>query len=192
MDTTHQRRTLELTVLSAENLRVDGKPATKNLYVVVRAESITSYTTSMAAGGDGGGGCGVMYNPSWNEKLLVDMAMHARSITLEVKCKSSTSVKDVGVARIAVSDFLGGVVPDHCLQFLSYRLRDWEGSCNGVLNFSVRVVKSPEYVPSPVAAKPEKVGPCGFQMRDSIGERSPSLVVIGIPVQWINYGGSSV
>ncbi|KAK7256691.1 hypothetical protein RIF29_30148 [Crotalaria pallida] len=109
-------------------LRVDCKPATKNLYVVVRPESIKSYTTAMAEEGN--------VNPSWNQKFMVDMPMHARCITFEVKCKTSMGVKDVGVARVAASEFLGGVVPDHCLQFLSFRLRDWEGRRNGVLNFT--------------------------------------------------------
>ncbi|KAK7340181.1 hypothetical protein VNO77_20877 [Canavalia gladiata] len=136
MDTvTHPHTTLDLTVLSVEDLHVDPKIPTHNLYVVVRAESITSYTTAMAAEGDGG-------NPSWNEKFLVDLGTHARSITFELKSKTSTTVKDIGVARIAVSDFVGG---DHGLKFFSYRLRDWEGRCNGVLNFSV-IVNSPANV----------------------------------------------
>ncbi len=110
--------------------------------------------------------------------------MHARCITFEVKCKTSTGVKDVGVARVAVSEFLGGVVPEHCLQFLSYRLRDWEGRRNGVLNFSVRV-KSPEYVAAKVTTE-KKVGSCGFQMRGPLGASSSSSggVVTGIPVSW--------
>ncbi|KAK7256693.1 hypothetical protein RIF29_30150 [Crotalaria pallida] len=177
MDSIRQLRKLEITVLSAEDLRVDCKPATKNLYVVVRPESIKSYTTAMAEEGN--------VNPSWNQKFMVDMPMHARCITFEVKCKTSMGVKDVGVARVAASEFLGGVVPDHCLQFLSFRLRDWEGRRNGVLNFSVRAI-SPGYVAAPVT---EKVGSsCGFHMRDSVGALSSSSggVVTGIPVSWKN------
>lgn len=168
---------------------MDRKPATKNLYVVVRPESIKSYTTGMAAAAEEGNSN--TNNPSWNQKFCVDVPMHARCVTFEVKCKTSTGVvKDVGVARVAVSEFLGGVVPDHCLQFLSYRLRDWEGRRNGVLNFSVKVVESPEYVASPVT-KPtaaEKVGSCGFRMRGAIGGASSSSggVVTGIPVSWKN------
>ncbi|TKY65536.1 BON1-associated protein 2 [Spatholobus suberectus] len=143
------RRTLEITVLSLEELREDWKHTAQSLYVVVRAESINCYATGTAA--EGG-------NPTWNEKLVVDVPAHARSITLEVKCKNAPGVKDVGVARIAVSDFLGGAEPDERLQFLSYGLRDWEGRRSGVLNFSVR------------ATAPEKV--CS----------SSGDVVIGVPV----------
>lgn len=189
MEPTHHFKKLELTIISAEDLRLGRKPATKNLYVVVRPESINSYTTGMAAATEEGNSNNTN-NPSWNQKFLVDVPMHARCITFEVKCKTSTGgVKDVGVARVAVSEFLGGVVPDHCLQFLSYRLRDWEGRRNGVLNFSVKAVESPGYVAAPVM-KPttmEKVGSCGFRMRGAIGAASSSGgVVTGIPVSWKN------
>ncbi|XP_061340167.1 BON1-associated protein 2-like [Gastrolobium bilobum] len=163
-------RTLEVTVLSAEDLRVNGKLPTKNVYVVVRAESITSHTTAMKA--DCGGGF-----HSWNEKFLVNLATHARSITFEVKCKTQMGViKDVGVARIALSDFLGGFVPDNCLQFLSYRLRDFDGLRNGIINFSVRVVAPPA---------PEKIicGSCG--LKTGVNDSSNG-VVTGIPIGWNN------
>ncbi|XP_061340166.1 BON1-associated protein 2-like [Gastrolobium bilobum] len=164
-------RTLEVAVLSAEDLRVNGKPATKNVYVMVRAESITSHTTAMK--GDGGGGG----FHSWNERFLVELAMHARSITFEVKYKTQMGViKDVGVARIALSDFLGGFVPDNCLQFLSYRLRDFDGLRNGIINLSVRVV-------APTA--PVKIigGSCRLQTGTN---NSSNGVVTVIPIWWNN------
>ena len=130
-------RTLEITVISGENLYVDQNPVTKDTYVVVRTESLNCCTTKMAM--EGGSGS----NPSWNEKFLLDMPMHARSITFEVQCKTSKGIKNIGVARIAVSDFLGPNLQENCLQVLSYRLRDWEGRRNGVINFSVRM-KTPE------------------------------------------------
>ena len=170
--------TLELTVLSADDLRVSGKPATKNVFVVVRAESLTSHTTSFK-GDDGGNGF-----VSWNEKFMVDVAPHARSIAFEVKCKTPMgSVKDVGVARIALSDFMGTVVPDHCLQFLSYRLRDWDGLRNGVINFSVRAAGAELPVEKVVGGG----GSCRLQ---EVGVKndgsSNNGVVTGIPVWWKN------
>ncbi|KAJ1418059.1 putative BON1-associated protein 1-like [Sesbania bispinosa] len=39
--------------LSAEALYLNGKPATKNVFVVVRAKSITNHMTSMTSGGEG-------------------------------------------------------------------------------------------------------------------------------------------
>ncbi|KAH1241003.1 BON1-associated protein 2 [Glycine max] len=130
-------KVLELTVLSAEGLHVRGKPANKNVFTVVRAESLTSHTTAMANGNENG-------FHTWNEKFRVELGPQARCLTIEVKCKTETGVvRDIGVARIAVSDFLGGSVPDHSLQSLCYRLRDWDGRENGVVNFSVRVAVPP-------------------------------------------------
>lgn len=130
-------KTLELTILSAEGLHVRGKPANKNVFTVVRAESLTSHTTAMANGNENG-------FHTWNEKFRVELGPQARCLTIEVKCKTETGVvRDIGVARIAVSDFLGGSVPDHSLQSLCYRLRDWDGRENGVVNFSVRVAVPP-------------------------------------------------
>ncbi|KAK7390021.1 hypothetical protein VNO78_25319 [Psophocarpus tetragonolobus] len=128
-------RTLELTVSSAEGLHIRGKPAKKNVFAVVRADSITSHTTAMVSGDDG---C-----HSWKEKFAVELGARARCVTIEVKCKTETGVRDVGVARIAVSDFLAGTVQDHRLQVLCYRLRDWDGRENGTVKFSVRLMASP-------------------------------------------------
>lgn len=161
---------------------MDRNLNTENIYVVVRAESIHSYATGTA-----GSNSNSHNNFSWNEKLLVDMPVHARSITLEVKCKTSrgSGSKDIGVARVAVSDFLGGSVPDDCLQFLSYRLRNWEGKRNGVVNFSVRLRTRER-----VAATPEMVvGSCGFQIsRGSV----TGGVVTGVPLLWNNYASRNV
>ncbi|TKY63859.1 BON1-associated protein 2 [Spatholobus suberectus] len=167
-------RTLELTVLSAEGLHIRGKPANKNVFTVVRAESITSHATAMTKGNNG--------FHSWNEKFLVELGAHARCVTFEVKCKTGTGVRDVGVARIALSDFLGGLVPDHCLQFLCYRLRDWDGGENGIVNFSVRVVAPPSTTAG---------GRWGFGAEAENDCSSLSMgVVTGIPV-WCNNSTTS-
>ena len=174
-------KTLEVTVLTAENLTVDGKPVTKNTYVVFRTESLNCCTTGMAAE-DGS-------HSSWNEKFFLEMPIHARSITFEVYYKNPVGAKLVGVVRIAVSDFLGGDVPESFLQFLSYRLRDSAGRRNGVLNFSVRM-KMPEcssLMPKPAVGVPaNKDGSRGYQMRTALAEKNSNEVVVGIPVPW-NY-----
>ncbi|KAK7292604.1 hypothetical protein RJT34_15457 [Clitoria ternatea] len=167
-------RTLDLTVLSAEDLRVNGKPANKNIFVAVRAESLTTHTTAMK---DNGGGRSGFH--SWSEKFSVELGAYARSITFEVKCKTAMGVvKDIGVARIALSDFLGGLVPDNCLQFLSYRLRDSNGLRNGIVNFSVRVA-APATAADNVGGG--GAGCCRVQMG---AENSSGVVVTGIPVWW--------
>ncbi|KAK7317527.1 hypothetical protein RJT34_01842 [Clitoria ternatea] len=89
MDTiAHPKRTLELNVLSLDELYADPKLKTRNLFVVVRAESIKCYTTSMATTRSN-----YERKPLWNEKLLVEMPTHARSITLEVKCNMRVTRK---------------------------------------------------------------------------------------------------
>lgn len=187
MEAARLSRALEVTVLSAENLRVDRNPGMNNVYVVVWAESINSFATSMASASEGSGS-----HFSWNDKFLVDVPKHARSITFEVKSKTAMGVaKNVGVARIAVSDLLGGgngSLPENCSQLFSYRLRDWEGRPNGVINFAIKIPKysSPSVVKT-AAVTAEKVSSCGFQVRASLGERSCSGVVVGVPIWWNNY-----
>nr|KYP77028.1 hypothetical protein KK1_021294 [Cajanus cajan] len=115
--------------MRCENLRVTEEP-----YVVVRAESLNCCTTKMAKDNNSG-----LF--SWNEKLMVKIPVHARSITFEVQCNRFKAVRPVGVARIAVSDFLA--VSENSMHVFSYRLRDWEGKRNGVIHFAVRVPPVP-------------------------------------------------
>ncbi|KAG5041994.1 hypothetical protein JHK87_005909 [Glycine soja] len=176
-------KTLELTVLSAEGLHVRGKPTPNiKVFAVVRAESITSHTTAMVTttttnGSDNG------FQYLWNDKFWVELGPRARCVTIEVKCRTETGVvRDIGVARIAVSDFLGGSsVPDHCLQSLCYRLRDWDGRENGVVNFSVRVAPPPTPPPPPPPPPPAE----GAEIYCS-SSTSGTGVVTGIPVYWNN------
>ena len=125
-------RTLEITVISGENVRI-----MEDAYVVVRAESLNCCTTRSAKDH----GTNFL---SWNEKFLLDVPMHARSITFEVQCTKFKAFRPLGVARIAASDFLGdAAVPENQLQEWSYGLRDWEGKRNGVIHFAVRLVPPP-------------------------------------------------
>ncbi|KAL2511393.1 BON1-associated protein 2 [Abeliophyllum distichum] len=134
METTSSR-TLEITVISGEDLRVNRrKLGKKNAFVTVQTGS--SRTTKIDT--DGGS------YPVWNEKLVMELPMHARFITVDVQCKAySGGNKLIGTARIPVSDFSGGYLPDNYLSILSYRLRDVNGEKNGIINLSVKV-KGPE------------------------------------------------
>ena len=162
-------RTLEINVISAEKLQLNRKSIKQNVFVCVQSDPTNICTTKM----DTERGS----YPSWKEKLKLDMPLHASFLTVEVKCKTSTGIKSVGTARIPVSDFIGGYVPENQLHFLSYRLWDSKVRRNGIINVSVRV-KSPEYSssmsqPAPVQGMP-------------VAELSPAGVVTGIPV-WPNY-----
>ena len=130
-------RSLEVTIISGENLRVDRtRPVKKNVFVVVRTDSSPiSQSTNLDI--DGGS------YPTWNQTLLVDMPVHARFLNVDVQCRSNSGDKVVGTARIPASDFAGGYFPENYLHFLSYRLRDSGGERNGIVNLSVRV-KVPE------------------------------------------------
>ncbi|XP_028095786.1 BON1-associated protein 2-like [Camellia sinensis] len=130
-------RSLEVTIISGENLRVDRtRPVKKNAFVVVRTDSSPiSQSTNLDI--DGGS------YPTWNQTLLVDMPVHARFLNVDVQCRSNSGDKVVGTARIPASDFAGGYFPENYLHFLSYRLRDSGGERNGIVNVSVRV-KLPE------------------------------------------------
>jgi len=149
-----QPRTLEFTLLSAEGLHVRGKPANNNVFAVVRADSIASHTTATVTESNG--------SLWWKETFSVEVGPHARCLTIEVKCRMGAGERDVGVARIALSDFLEG---SESLQFLSYRLRDWDGRENGIVHFSVGVAPPP---PSHAAA----------------AENDCGGVVTGTPVWW--------
>ncbi|XP_068331309.1 BON1-associated protein 2-like [Pyrus communis] len=123
-------RTLEIKVISAENLQLDRKPIKKNASVTVRTDTNSQFrTTDM----DTEGGA----YPRWNETLVLDLPTHSKSITVEVQCKTSSSVRTIGTATIPASDFVGGYVPEGYLHFLSYRLRDHKGERNGIINISV-------------------------------------------------------
>ncbi|KAJ1414823.1 C2 domain [Sesbania bispinosa] len=111
--------TIEITILSAENLCMNGKPIRKNSYVVMSATTNPKFLTTTMSGEESGN------YPSWNEKFTVEFCEASKYITLEVQCKTWLGVRSVGTAQIAVSDVLGGFVGQNCLQFLSYRL--WDG-----------------------------------------------------------------
>ncbi|KAK7349554.1 hypothetical protein VNO77_07005 [Canavalia gladiata] len=126
-------RTVEITILSAENLQMNKKSIKGNAFVTVQSDARNEVCSTKV---DSEGGS----YPSWNEKVVIEVPSHARFITAEVRCKtSSTGSNSVGFARIPVSDFVGGYVPENQLHFLSYRLWDGKVKRNGVINISVRV-----------------------------------------------------
>ncbi|WVZ16097.1 hypothetical protein V8G54_009079 [Vigna mungo] len=173
---TVRSRTLEITVISGQNIRV-----TEDAYVVVRAESLSCCTTRTAKDD----GTNFL---SWNDKFLLEMPVHARSITFEVQCSKFKSFRPLGVARIAASDLLGGAAdPENQLQQLSYGLRDWEGKRNGVIHFSVRVAPPPPpSTPVEKCLKPaveQAVTRMGCGDRIKVGDKTKE-VVVGLPFWW--------
>ncbi|XP_057980459.1 BON1-associated protein 2-like [Malania oleifera] len=129
-------RTLEITVISGEGLRLGGRRKAKNAFVTIRTDHYNSRTTRV----DPEGGS----HPSWNEKLVVDLPVHSRFVTVAVQCRAGSGTRPVGTALIPATDFFGGYTPENYLHFLSYRLRDPTGVRNGIINISVRVKAAPE------------------------------------------------
>ncbi|CAL0315110.1 unnamed protein product [Lupinus luteus] len=117
---------------------------------------------------------------TWNDKFLLYIPMHAKSVTFEVQCKKYKGSRPIGVARITLSD-LEGVEENNCLQMFSYGLRDWDGRRNGVIHFSVRdcLISETKHV--------KGISSCGFEhqvMGFQVNEKKSDDVVIGIPVWW--------
>ncbi|KAK4761648.1 hypothetical protein SAY87_029532 [Trapa incisa] len=177
-------QSVEITVISAENLRVGKKPVKKSSFVAVRASSASECcTTKMSA--EGGGS-----HPTWNEKLAVDLQpadLRNGFIMVEVYCKvTSSKSKLVGGVHVPVSDFLGGFLPSNRLQFLSYRLWDPTFERNGVVNISVKVrfPETPNGCRSfPQAPRPKAI--VGVPAREQERERLGGVAVVaGVPAVW--------
>ncbi|KAG7018979.1 BON1-associated protein 2, partial [Cucurbita argyrosperma subsp. argyrosperma] len=132
---TTSSRSIEITVISGEDLRIDRKSVKRKTFVTVKFDR-------QSIGGGGGrteiderGGC----YPFWNEKMLMEIPVDAMFLTIEVHCGSISRNRIVGTANVPVSDFLGRYRPENYLHLLSYRLRDRCGERNGIVNISVRV-----------------------------------------------------
>ncbi|KAJ8650183.1 hypothetical protein MRB53_003206 [Persea americana] len=159
---------LEITVISAEELRIDNRPIKKNAFVAVGTGEEKWRSTSVDR--DGGS------YPSWNEKLEVELPPHARSIAVQVQCKTAVGIKTVGSAEVPLSDITEGYVPARHLHFLSYRLRERDGRRNGIINLCVRMV-GPTH---PLRSNRWM----GSSSSASSSVCKGSGVVIGVPVAW--------
>ena len=173
-------RTLEITVLSGEDLRINRRSVKKNTFVVIRSDVAADCPTT-ATDTEGGS------YPKWNEKLVVNVPAHALAVTLEVRCKTAFGDKIVGTASVPVSDFSGGFMPDGCLHFLSYRLRDSRGERNGVINISVRT-RVPALAVAAGAAKEYGCSASALAAeRTTVGVPvAGGVVATGVPV-WLSH-----
>lgn len=197
-------RILEIRVISGEDLRINQRrQSVKNSFVVIKTDSGNNFSSSSYFPGEirstklnTDGGC----NPEWDEKLVVEMPLHARFVTVEVQCKKNGGYNNnnnnriIGTVKIPVSDFIGGLVPENYLHFLSYRLRDTQGERNGIINLSVRIK-------NPVSSNTNSISPsanfslqqnrpiAGFPLptADSTLHYNKDLVVTGIPVRLPNF-----
>ncbi|KAI3701147.1 hypothetical protein L2E82_45792 [Cichorium intybus] len=166
---------LELTIISAEALSLTKtRPVKKNAYVIIKVGSNNDQITTM----DTENGS----YPSWNEKFLIDVPMHVKSFTIEVRCKNFFGDHVVGSARIPMSDFIGGYFPCNYLQFLSYRLRDRYGERNGIINLSVKMMSASNIASSSIPTT-YSMKTTGWNYGASMGQKLTHGVVVGVPIQ---------
>ncbi|KAI4369898.1 hypothetical protein MLD38_018293 [Melastoma candidum] len=159
---------VEIGVISAEQLTINGRPIKNKAFATVVAggcPNLKSYSTRID---EEGGHC-----PCWNEKFLVNLASTSRYILVEVHRRGSSGDKIVGRAWIPVSDFSDeySVPVANRLHFLSYRLRDTKGLKNGIVNVSIRVLS------------PTETSPCSSSSSPVFYSGSRPGMVTGFPVQ---------
>jgi hypothetical protein len=124
--------TLEITVISAEDLRQGRHHLGRGAFVTIRSGPAAVSTTSDTEDTHG--------YPLWNERLHVREPSHGGWIQVDVSKKRhgdpTSNPVHVAGAKVPLSDFSYG--PAGYKHFLSYRLRDQEGRDNGIVNLCVR------------------------------------------------------
>ncbi|XP_022945702.1 BON1-associated protein 2-like [Cucurbita moschata] len=162
-------RTLEITVISAEDLHRRRKSMKKKSFATVKIDSQNLGSTQID---DRGGSY-----PFWNNKMALNLPSNVSFMTVYVHSGNFSRNEIVGTANVPVSDFLGGFVPESYLHFLSYRLRDVRGERNGIVNISVRVLAS-DHTSTPQTRKVQIPAE-----KTNFG----GGVAIGIPMEFIEY-----
>ncbi|KAL5727607.1 hypothetical protein ACHQM5_000786 [Ranunculus cassubicifolius] len=175
---------VELTIISAENLHINGRLVEKNTFVTIEAGPNNSQSTSL----------NTEYGSyhSWNEKLELSLPHNVNHLRLYVKYKKASSVRTIGSVSIPLSDILEDYVPPNCLHFLSYRLRDHDGDRNGIVNLSIQV-KGLEYITRTVpstkvqTAYRNSINACGWKTPSRIHHQATYTnnndgIAIGVPV----------
>ncbi|KAL6128775.1 hypothetical protein ACLB2K_072130 [Fragaria x ananassa] len=174
-------RSVEITVLSAENLQSNRKPLKKNSFVTVRTDSpVTKEYRTAETDCEGGG-------PKWNEMIVMEVPAHAKNLIVEVQCQNGA--RPIGAASIPVTEFTGGWVPESYLHFLSYRLRDERGVRNGIVNISVRMKVEEGGTSSMYGRKLLSSGCASTSSQAKWGYPAVdnSAVATGVPVNWKSY-----
>ncbi|CAK9319041.1 unnamed protein product [Citrullus colocynthis] len=162
-------RTLEITVISAEELHRHGKPIKKNSFASVKIDSQNLGSTQID---DRGGSY-----PLWNDKMALKLPSNVSFVTVDVHSGNFSRNKIVGTVNIPVSDFLSGFVPESYLHFLSYRLRDNRGERNGIVNISVRVL-----VPDVSSSTSQSLNVKVPSEKTNFGGSAGGGFAIGIPI----------
>ncbi|KAJ3690675.1 hypothetical protein LUZ61_019839 [Rhynchospora tenuis] len=127
----YDSNTLEVTIISAEDLRQGRHCVGRGAFVTVRSGQSVAST---ASGTDDTHGY-----PLWNERLHINAPPHGGWIQVDVAKRrhgDATNSVHIAGAKVPMSDFSYG--PIGYKHFLSYRLRDQEGRSNGIVNLCVK------------------------------------------------------
>ncbi|KAK9724579.1 hypothetical protein RND81_05G084000 [Saponaria officinalis] len=123
-----QQRMLEINVISAEDLRINGRPIKNNAIAHVRLNNDTEVASTRV---DKNGGS----YPLWNDKIDLKFPCNAKEIIVQVCCDNNL----IGQTIIPAKDIIEDYIPSSYLHLLSYRLRDRQSRRNGIINLSIRV-----------------------------------------------------
>jgi hypothetical protein len=129
---------LEMTILSAEELRLNACLLKQSTFVTVHSGSQHHATTNIDNQGSG--------YPCWNQKFDLELPSNIQYMTIEVKRRSLLGNVMIGMVNVPVTDFTQGYAAANHLHFLSYLLRDRKGLRKGIVNLSIRVKESWERV----------------------------------------------
>ncbi|KAH6831024.1 hypothetical protein C2S53_006790 [Perilla frutescens var. hirtella] len=149
--------TLEITIISAQDLTRRGRPSLAfcgRLRPFITLTAAKMYKTRV----DERGGV----NPTWGEKfeISLDHAFFYQGIYLQLHTKRLLMGQtQLGWCLVPASDIVSRLAPVGSTQFLSYRLRDRDGSRGrGIVNVAVRLQGSVYHYPSrPLISDDESV-----------------------------------
>ncbi|XP_010269468.1 PREDICTED: protein SRC2 [Nelumbo nucifera] len=141
-------RTLDITVISAKDLKDVNLFSKMDVYAVVSLSGDSRSKHKTPIDKDGG------TSPSWNfpMKFTVDEAAAKQNrlmLVFELRCDRSLGDKDIGQVHVPVKELLDNTGDGKSAQFVSYQVRKPSGKPKGTLNFSY---KFGEKVTAPVTA----------------------------------------
>ncbi|KAJ0980581.1 hypothetical protein J5N97_008836 [Dioscorea zingiberensis] len=194
-------RTLEITLISAKDLRDVNLFSNMEVYAVVSIDGDSRTAQRTIADGNG------LTNPSWNATVRFpvpadDPSLHVVHVIL--RTERALGDRDVGEVHIPLNEFFSGSGYANTPQFFSYQVREpstWEP--RGVLNLSFKISYAvtspvtaypagPSGYPAPGAAAPY-VNPQGYQPYAQPGYGNlPPGNVYGAPPQGYGYGAVPV
>ncbi|KAJ7955079.1 Protein SRC2 [Quillaja saponaria] len=172
-----ERRTLELNLISARDLKDVNLFSKMDVYAVVSLsdDQISKQKAKTTIDRD----CGP--NPNWNfpMKFTIDESLAKQNrLTLVIKLKTERNLgtdKDIGEVNVPVKELLDSIGDGKSLQFVSYQVRKPSGKPQGALNISYKFgekIAAPVAAPVPTVPKGEPV--TAYPAAPGVGSSSSS------------------